>query len=178
MGGFFWLTNGHDIKWLWCFLHSIFMKNVRMFLVCFSLKQCWLSHGYCKNMFSLMQNTMANSLGFQFRVQNKLTYIKYVSKVTFLLIVQVYFMFYVLYRIKKKITNILYCSSTNQDLLCILFYIYSIYVFPSRLCYATFNTWGIRSHANKHMYRWKHSVVYSWIHCFIFADSIFSYKES
>lgn len=70
-----------------------------------------------------MQNTMANSLGFQFRVQNKLTYIKYVSKVTFLLIVQVYFMFYVLYRIKKKITNILYFSSTNQDLLCILFYI-------------------------------------------------------
>lgn len=118
------------------------------------------------------------SLGFQFRVQNKLTYIKYVSKVTFLLIVQVYFMFYVLYRIKKKITNILYCSSTNQDLLCILFYIQSIYVFPSRLCYATFNTWGIRSHANKHMYRWKHLVVYSWSHCFIFADSIFSYKES
>lgn len=121
--GFFWLTNGHNKKWLWCFLHSIFMKNVRMFLVCFSLKPCWLSHGYCKNMFSLMQNTMANSLGFQFRVQNKLTYIKYVSKVTFLLIVQVYFMFYVLYRIKKKITNILYFSSTNQDLLCILFYI-------------------------------------------------------
>lgn len=70
-----------------------------------------------------MQNTMANSLGFQFRVQNKLTYIKYVSKVTFHLIVQVYFMFYVLHRIKKKITNILYFSFTNQDLLCILFYI-------------------------------------------------------